>query len=178
VVSRTRVHVFGGGGTATHLIRRLASASFELSVGLVSDSDADWREARSVGAVVVAQVAFRPATAEERQAAQALVAKAHALVLAPFAVGLGNLANLELCEEFVNRGTPLYVLLGLPIEKRDYTGGPATSLYRRLLSASRAQARTSQALVDQLRRDFPDRDPAFPSASEPGPEGFPAGPRA
>ena len=78
---------------------------------------------------------------------------ADAIVASPFAVGKGNLSNLILLGEVAPR-RPVYLLTGGPIEKRDYTQGEASRLYRELEANARGKFGTAPELVTSLKRDL------------------------
>ncbi|MFC3476498.1 heme ABC transporter ATP-binding protein [Halobacterium litoreum] len=89
-----RVHVLGGGDAATPILRRLADAGADLSVGPVVDGDTDHETARRFGADCVTVPPFESPDAEAVARARTLVADADAVVVASEAADRG--ANPEL----------------------------------------------------------------------------------
>lgn len=119
---RGRVHVVGGGGSAATLLRALADAGYDVSLGVVPLFDTDQETAEELHIPSVVEVPFAPISAEVRARHRTLMAEARGIVVAPFPVGPGNLSNLEdVCEA----ATRLPVILVEPSDSmsRDFTNG-------------------------------------------------------
>ena len=79
----------------------------------------DAEVAGALGIATALEKPFSPVSREALSEARALALKANALVLAPVPFGSGNLANLDLLDEALSAGKPVFVAGG--IENRDYT---------------------------------------------------------
>ncbi|MGI0150392.1 MAG: ABC transporter ATP-binding protein [Thermoplasmata archaeon] len=128
---RGPVHVVGGGGAAARVLRHLADRGFRLSAGALHLLDSDAQAAEELGVVFAAEVPFAPLGERARSENRRLLGEARAVVVAPFAVGPSNLANLEDLGS-VRSGVPIFLLGGPPGPDRDFTGGRAGSIYGEL----------------------------------------------
>lgn len=138
-----KVHVIGGGGSATGIINQLYLKGIALSAGVLSIGDSDWATARRLGIDMVEESPFSPISLEQHRKNLRLIANASAVVLAPLYLGPGNLLNVEAALHALKNGKPVLVLAHSSVSKRDFTKGPGAEIYRRL-SAGGA------ILMDQL----------------------------
>lgn len=113
------IHTIGGGGCGEAILRRLALCGYTLTTGVLNRGDLDAEAAGALGLAMALEKPFCPVSREALDEARALAVKANALVLAPVPFGSGNLANLDLLEEALGAGKPVFVATG--IETRDYT---------------------------------------------------------
>jgi iron complex transport system ATP-binding protein len=127
------VHVVGGGGAAAPILRDLFAAGYTLTAGALPLLDSDAETADELGVPFAAEVPFAPLGEEARARHRALLAAAATIVVAPFAVGPSNLANLEDLEGWAPR-TPVVLLGGSPAVGRDFTDGRATRAWERLVA--------------------------------------------
>ncbi|MBP7275553.1 MAG: ABC transporter ATP-binding protein [Kiritimatiellae bacterium] len=129
-----RVHVIGGGGSASVLLRRLKLAGWTLTCGALNEGDFDAQTARALGIETALERPFSPLGADALNAARALAARADALIVSATAFGSGNLANLDLAREAVARGCPVLVNMQ-DLTARDFTGGEANARIEQLLTS-------------------------------------------
>jgi iron complex transport system ATP-binding protein len=122
---RGRVHVVGGGGTASRLLYLLSVAGFEVTVGVLNEGDADLATARSLGIDAVTVPPFASIGPEARSEAERLVAAADATVVADVEVGTGNVANLEVARA----ADTAVVVEERPFADRNYAGDEAARIY-------------------------------------------------
>jgi iron complex transport system ATP-binding protein len=122
------VHVIAGGGRGAPVLARLAEAGFELSVGPLGEGDTDLPAARLCGARVITQRPFAAIDDAADAAHRRWVREADVVVLADVCWGQANLRNLLAAEE----ARRLIAIEGEPIQRRDFTGGEAIALLRRL----------------------------------------------
>lgn len=127
-----RVHVISGGGAAASLYYPLLEAGFALSTGVLNQGDTDWQVAKDLGIELVEIPAFSPITPKAQATNLALIGQARAVVLADVPFGPGNLENLKAASTLAP-GQDLFLIQGRPLAQRDYTGGIATQLYKKLL---------------------------------------------
>lgn len=127
-----RVHLIGGGGSATPLMKELFVKGLSLSAGVLSVGDSDWVTARRLGLLMVEESPFSPISSQRHQQNLKLIGKAGAVVLAPLYIGPGNLPNVEAALFALERGLPLFVIDEPPAASRDFAGGRGESLCRRL----------------------------------------------
>jgi iron complex transport system ATP-binding protein len=162
------VHVVGGGGSAAGLLRELAEAGFELSAGVLHLLDTDAEAADALRLPTAIEAPFAPVGAGARARQRELLGRARAIVVAPFAVGPSNLANLDDLRPFVAR-VPTFLVDRPPITERDFCGGRAEAAYAALVRAGAVEVRGGAAVVPALRRALDARPPAAgsPGAGEP-----------
>jgi cobalamin transport system ATP-binding protein len=144
------VHVVGGGGAATPCLRALVDNGFLVTAGVLALLDTDSETAQELGIPVAVEAPFSPLGHEARQQNRALLGAARAVVLAPFAVGPTNLANLEDVVPFAGK-VPTYFLDGTSLGGRDFTGGAAPKIRDRLLLEGAQDASGLPELLERLR---------------------------
>jgi iron complex transport system ATP-binding protein len=126
-----RVHVVGGGGSAAPILRALVEDGFRVTLGAVPLFDTDSQTAEELGIAAATEVPFAPLGPEVRARHRQLLDAADVIVVAPFHVGPGNLANLE--DLTADPSGPRVVLVEPPgTGPRDFTGGAATRELERL----------------------------------------------
>jgi iron complex transport system ATP-binding protein len=128
------VHVVGGGGAGAPLLRALVDEGFRVTAGALNLLDTDAEAADSLGVVAAVEGPFAPLSDATRERNRSLLREAHAIVVAPFAVGPSNLANLEDLLPFAGE-TPV-LLVAPPVgTSLDFTGGAANAARERLRAA-------------------------------------------
>ncbi len=166
---RGKVHVVGGGGSASWLLEALVTAGFRVSTGALNRGDSDWTAARALGLETVEVAPFSPvdAAAGQRNAAAAIAADWVVLADVPF--GHGNLANLEAVRRAVLAEVPVVLVEATPLEERDYTGGRALEVYRELRKRAYAVAASdleALRLLTGVERDAPRRERILPDGEK------------
>ncbi|QDR79089.1 ABC transporter ATP-binding protein [Sporomusa termitida] len=141
-----RVHVIAGGGCGCPVIRRLATAGFEVSVGVVAEGDSDAEAARIFAEDYVITKPFADNDADAAVANGKLVARADVTVLCSLHVGKNNLGNLDAAM----KAEKLIILEDSPIDGRDYTGGRAAALYRQLLAKHGVKVMSTSAFYHEM----------------------------
>jgi len=131
---RGRVHLIGGGGSASRLIKELVELGYEVSIGVVNVFDADFEMAEAFGIACVAEAPFSPITLESHSRNMDLISNSQVVILCNVPFGNGNLLNLKAALWAVKEcGAEVIVHNGTPIEKRDYTRGEAKKIFENLL---------------------------------------------
>ena len=130
-IRRGPVHVVGGGGAAGPILRALTDEQYAVTAGALPLLDSDGETCEELGVPYVAEIPFAPLSDEVRSRHRAMLDGARAIVVAPFAVGPANVANLE---DLLGRAARVPVLLVAPAAgfTRDFTGGRATELIQQL----------------------------------------------
>jgi iron complex transport system ATP-binding protein len=132
--SLRRVHIIGGGGSATPLINELFVKGFPLSAGVLSVGDSDWATARRLGLTMVEEAPFSPISEERHRDNLDLIDMSGAVILAPLYMGPGNLLNVEAACYALKQGLPVFMINEPPAGQRDFAGGKALDICRRLLN--------------------------------------------
>jgi len=128
-----KVHVICGGGSGASVLHALADC-FSLSVGVISPLDSDFQVAQHLGAKLVMEAPFATISTKAYEANLASMRSSDAVVICETPFGSGNLLNLSAALELGSK-TSIYILHPEGIEKRDYAGGQATQLIRRLVES-------------------------------------------
>jgi iron complex transport system ATP-binding protein len=134
VLATGPVHVVGGGGAGAPLLRGLIDGGFRVTAGALHLLDTDAETAESLGVVAAVEGPFAPLSDATRAQHRLLLGEARVIVIAPFAVGPSNLANLEDVVPFVDR-TPVVVVEPPPGTSLDFAGGRATKARETLRAA-------------------------------------------
>jgi iron complex transport system ATP-binding protein len=152
-VRRGPVHVVGGGGAAGAVLRTLTDEQYAVTAGALPLLDSDSEACEELGIPYVAEIPFAPLSDEVRARHRALLDNARAIVVAPFAVGPANLANLE---DLLGRPRRVPVLLLAPPggTTRDFTGGRATELLQQLVDDGARSVVDLPALLGALAQQL------------------------
>jgi iron complex transport system ATP-binding protein len=132
-----RAHVVGGAGRGARIMRMLAEAGYDVSVGVLHASDTDANAAERLNLLRVSVPPFSEVDAGAEAAVRALMRDADLLVVCDAPFGPGNVANLRLALEAAAAGVSTVLLEQVPIEERDFTGGEAMALWSQLRTRAR-----------------------------------------
>jgi iron complex transport system ATP-binding protein len=77
-----------------------------------------------------------------------MVESAHAVVVCGVPFGPGNLVNLELGQQALDKGLPVLIMEG--VEKRDYTAGSAAARVAAMKAAGAMEWQTAGELLSLL----------------------------
>jgi iron complex transport system ATP-binding protein len=127
-----RAHVVGGAGRGGPLIRRLAEAGYEVTVGVLHASDTDELVAERLNLMRVSVPPFSSIDAASAAECLRLMERADLLVVCDAPFGPGNVANLRSALAAASSGVRTILLEQIPIAERDFTGGEATELWNAL----------------------------------------------
>jgi iron complex transport system ATP-binding protein len=127
------VHVVAGGGTGSSLLYLLDAAGFEVTVGALSEGDADLDTARQLGLEAVTTPPYAPVDDAAEAAVRDRVAAADVTVVSDVEVGTGNLPNLRAATD----ADRLVVVVDRPFVERNYAGDEARGVYESLRGRAR-----------------------------------------
>lgn len=130
--THTRIHVIGGGGSASGIIRYLFERGYEVTAGVFSHGDSDLFTAELFRIPVVATEPFSAICQDCLSENIRYVEEADLTVLCSMPFGRQNLDNLQAAAY----ASKLVILEDDPPDARDYTGGEAMDLYRRLMEGA------------------------------------------
>ena len=147
------VHVIGGGEEALPVLNLLLQEGFPLSVGPVSPQDSGCRVAQFYRLPVVEVPPFSPVTETLHRSHLDLARRAKAVVLPPITFGEGNLSNLQAVEKLHREGKPVYLLNPGKTGERDYTGGKAAQIVKRLLDGGACEVKDAETLPRLLEKE-------------------------
>ena len=143
-----RAHVVGGAGRGAPLLRRLAEAGFDVSVGVLHGSDTDAGVAERLNLVRVSVPPFSTIDEESAEGCRSLMLAADLLVVCDAPFGRGNIANLHLALDAARAGVRTVLLEEIPIAERDFTGGEATELWEALRQVAEVVGSYDEVAVD------------------------------
>ena len=143
------VHIIGGGGSAGELIRALYEKGYSLSGGVFHQGDTDADAAAAFQVDYLAAPAFGGIDEQLAERNRAKIACADRVILANLYYGEQNLANLEAAFGAAR----LTVIEDNDIAGRDFTGGRAAELYRRLVALPQVTVMTAAEFMLSLRND-------------------------
>ncbi len=123
-----RVHVVGGGGSASRHLYLLSAAGYEVSVGALNEGDTDAETARQLGLDLVTVPPYAPVDDAARAAVEERVRAADAVVVTDAEVGEGNLPNLRAAAA----AAELVVVEERPFAERNYAGEAGVRAYDEL----------------------------------------------
>lgn len=122
------IHVIGGGGSASGIIRQLFEAGFKVTAGVFAHGDSDLTCAEVFGIEYFACKPFSEISEEVFRESIKYIRDSDMTILCNMPFGVLNYRNLELAA-YASR---LVIIEDDPPESRDFTGGKALELYNRL----------------------------------------------
>ena len=127
-----RVHVICGGGSGSDIISNLFHSGFEVSAGVLSIGDLDWKVSKDFELKVAEDIPFATISDDAYSINKKLAAEADYIVVTDFYIGKANIRNIEVLLEAELESKPILILGDESIEKRDITEGAALSLYNKI----------------------------------------------
>jgi iron complex transport system ATP-binding protein len=129
-----RVHVIGGGGSASGLLKVLLDKNFEVSIGVLNVLDTDYEVAKALGLTVIGELPFSKIRLETYKANLKLINKANVVIVTDFPIGFGNLKNLEAAKVAIENKLPVIVIESRAAQSKDFTNGKSTEIFSTLKS--------------------------------------------
>jgi len=143
-----RVLVVGGSGTAAPLLRRLHLAGYEVAAAALNRGDVDQAVAEALGLERVDLPAFGEIDARAEAEVVRMAAAADAVVVCEVPFGRANLGNLRA----LGRAAARSVLIGEFGPEREFSGGEATDVVARLVSAGAVTVVDSGEALAEVER--------------------------
>lgn len=141
-----KIHLIGGGGRATFLLRELYQEGYDLSLGVVAQGDSDTETARIFSVPAVVNPPFAPISSDFAEENKQMIEASHWTILCSVPFGKDNLLNLKAAAQAKN----LLIVEDQPIEERDFTQGEATEIYNSL--KERAVVLSSHEVTEFLKK--------------------------
>jgi len=142
--SRKKIHVIGGGGSASGIIRQLFEYGHEVSTGVLFPGDSDLQCADVFGIKTVVSEPFNGISEQYFNKNVEYIKDADLTVLCNMPFGIQNIKNLEAASFAKN----LVIIEDDPPMSRDYTCGQALKIYEKL--AQKAIITTSAKLHEVI----------------------------
>lgn len=144
--AKAQVHIIGGGGTASQLLRHLHEQGYSLSIGVLQQGDTDMEVATAFGVDSILSLAFTEFSPEAIKRNKEKIAQAQLVIMTNLCFGEQNIENLLA----VFYGKKIIIIEDSPIEERDFTQGRATELYKKLVKQSNVTVQTTENLLRTL----------------------------
>jgi iron complex transport system ATP-binding protein len=142
-----RAHVIGGAGRGAPLLRRLAAAGYDVSVGVLHATDTDAVVAERMNLLRVTVPPFSDIDDEAAEECRAMIRQADLLVVCDAPYGPANLPNLRIALDAARAGTTTILFEQMPMAERDFTAGKATELWDALRQICEVVERYDQVIV-------------------------------
>jgi len=126
--NKERVHIIGGGGSASGVIRQLFEKGYELSAGVLSDGDSDLNCAEVFEIKCAVNKPFSEIEDEAFNENIKYIKEAEITILCNMPFGIYNLRNLEAAKQ----ASKLIIIEDESPEGRDFTDGKALEIYNQL----------------------------------------------
>lgn len=130
--NNVRAHVICGGGSGNEIISNLFRSGFEVSAGVLSIGDLDWKVSKDFDLKVAEDIPFTRISDDAYSINKKLAAEADYIVVTDFYIGKANIRNIEVLLEAELEGKPILILGDESIDQRDITEGVALSLYNKI----------------------------------------------
>lgn len=150
--NNVKVHVICGGGSGSDMISSLHNTGFEVSAGVLSIGDLDWKIAKDLDLKVAEDIPFTKISEDAYQMNKKLAAQADYIVVTDFYVGKANLRNLEVLLEPELDNQTILMLGYEDISQRDITAGAAVELYDKIKNKGQVKAVTKEELHSLLNK--------------------------
>lgn len=144
------VHIVAGGGMGSDILLNLGRCGHRVSTGVLNRGDGDWQTAQDLQLEIVDVPPFTPVSPESCRINLEMMLRSDAVILASVPFGPANLPNLKTLLAAVEREIPVIVVEQEPIANRDYTGGAATRMYRKLVGSSLAVVQEPEEIMQVL----------------------------
>lgn len=131
-----KIHVIGGGGQASFLMRNLHNKGYILTTGVLNIGDSDWKTAKQLNIKVVEEAPFAPISKARFVENLNLMRSSDLIILENIPFGHGNTANLEgllRIMETEGKSKKVYIIKSRSDASGDYTGGEAQKIYNKIL---------------------------------------------
>lgn len=127
-VRKKRIHVIGGGASASVIIRQLFESGYELSAGVLSKGDIDLNCAEIFNIKCVVNKPFCEIEDSQFNQNVRYIKEAETTILCNIPFGTYNVRNLEAAKS----ASRLIIIEDDSPEERDFTGGKALEIYKKL----------------------------------------------
>jgi iron complex transport system ATP-binding protein len=129
-----RVHVIGGGGSASPILNLLYNSGYDVSCGVVNNFDTDLETARMLDIQYVAEAPFSPISLYSQNRNMEFIRSSDIVILPSMVFGHGNFSNIVAVKEAADMGKKVIVVEGEKIGQQDYTEGRAAKIYSEIIA--------------------------------------------
>ncbi len=146
-----RIHVIGGGGSASPVLNLLYKSGYEVSCGVINNFDTDLDTARMLDIPYVSEAPFSPISLYSQNKNIDFIRSSDVVILPNMAFGHGNFSNLIAVKESIGMGKRVIIIESEKVEERDYTGGKAARIYNEIVAGGAAVLKKSSEVMGVLK---------------------------
>ncbi|MDF2533184.1 MAG: vitamin transporter ATPase [Clostridia bacterium] len=147
-----KVHVICGGGSGSEMISNLFHAGFEVSAGVLSIGDLDWKISKDFELKVAEDIPFTRISDAAYTINKNLAIEADYIIVTDLYIGKANIRNIEVLLEEELEGKPILMLSDESFAKRDITEGAALALYNKIKSRKSSIAVSKEEMYSILNK--------------------------
>jgi iron complex transport system ATP-binding protein len=150
--NNVKVHVICGGGSGSDIISSLYNTGFQVSAGVLSIGDLDWKISKDLELKLAEDIPFTRISKDAYEANKKLAAEADYIILTDLYIGKANLCNIEMLLENELESKPIFILGDETFEQRDITEGTATGLYNKVKNRKTSKVVTKEEMYSILNK--------------------------
>ena len=148
---RKRIHIIGGGGTSLELMNTLNQEGHYLSLGVINVGDSDWQHAKALRLQVIEEKPFSGISEKSTKKAFEKIMDSDIVVISPTPIGSGNLINLQLAMDALDKGIKVIRILR-PVGEYDFTGGEAERLMKEMRLKGLVEVSETEEVIAEIRK--------------------------
>jgi iron complex transport system ATP-binding protein len=148
---RKNIHVIAGGGSGSYLFNILLSEGHSITTCILSSIDTDTRIAKQLGIPLILEEPHITLKEDNKKMNEKFISRSDIVVVARVAFGEGNYSNLESVKKALGLKKEVYFIDGKSFQKRDFTQGKATSLFRKLIKMGARDFASEEELALYLK---------------------------
>jgi iron complex transport system ATP-binding protein len=130
--NNVKVHIICGGGSGNEIISNLHTSGFEISSGVLSVGDLDWKISKDLDLQIAEDIPFSRISDAAYATNRKLCEVADYIVMTDFYIGKANVPNLKVLLESGLLDKPVLILGDDSFGSRDFTGGAAAEFYSQI----------------------------------------------
>lgn len=146
-----KIHIIAGGGSGSYLFNILSGEGHNISTCILSSIDTDAKIAQQLKIPLVIEDPHLKISEENIKLNKKFISGSDVVVIARVQFGEKNYANLTSIEEALNLNKKVYFIDGSNFPRRDFTGGKATRLFKKLLKKGAISVNNEEELAILLR---------------------------
>ena len=147
-----KVHLICGGGSGSEIMGRLYNSGYEITAGVLSAGDMDWKTARDLNIEYTESVPFAGISREAYEKNLNMAIEADTLIVTSVYFGKDNSLNGEMLLEPELRDKEILLTNFDSISERDFTPGKISRIYETLLAGG-AHGFTDKEILEALDKN-------------------------
>jgi iron complex transport system ATP-binding protein len=148
-----KIHLVCGGSSGSFLMH-LLNEEYEITAGVIHESDTDYEVARAIGIELVSEAPFSPISDEMFRKNLDMIKRSDTVILADIPFGFGNIKNLYAIKSVLKKEDKKVLIIDkTPIDDRDFTNGEATEIFKSLKDEGCIFFKDIQDLLNYLNEE-------------------------